>query len=65
MIIEIDRGYLNEFYNGDIIKAYQQGDYLEWTPERIKSAFNFGNGTEKDLERYIRLNKQFAIFIEV
>ena len=65
MIIEIDKGYLNEFYNGDIIKAYQQGDYLEWTPERIKRTSNFGNGTEKDLERYIRLNKQFAIFIEV
>ena len=46
MIIEIDKGYLNEFYNGDIIKAYQQGDYLEWTPERIKRSFNFGNGTE-------------------
>ena len=65
MIIEIDKGYLNEFYNGDIIKAYQQGDCLEWTPERIKRAFNFGNGTEKDLERYIRLNKQFAVFKEV
>ena len=65
MIIEIDKGYLNEFYNGDIIKAYQRGDYLEWTPEKIKRAFNFGNGTEKDLERYIRLNKQFAIFKEV
>ena len=65
MIIEIDKGYLNEFYNGDIIKAYQQGDYFEWTPERIKRAFNFGNGTEKDLERYIRLNKQFAIFKEI
>ena len=65
MIIEIDKGYLNEFYNGDITKAYQRGDYLEWTPERIKRAFNFGNGTEKDLERYIRLNKQFAIFKEI
>ena len=65
MIIEIDKGYLNEFYNGNIIEAYQRGDYLEWTPERIKRAFNFGNGTEKDLERYIRLNKQFAIFKEV
>ena len=65
MIIEIDKGYLNEFYNGDIIKAYQQGDYLEWTAEKIKMAFKFGNGTEKDLERYIHLNKQFSIFIEV
>ena len=55
MIIEIDKGYLNEFYNGDIIKAYQQGDYLEWTPERIKRAFNFGNGTEKHLDRYIKV----------
>ena len=65
MIIEFDKGYLSEFYNGDIIKAYQRGDYLEWTPERIKRAFNFGNGTEKDLERYIHLNKQFAVFKEV
>lgn len=65
MIIEIDKGYLNEFYNGNIMEAYRQGDYLEWTPERIKRAFNFGNGTEKDLKRYIHLNKQFAIFKEV
>lgn len=65
MIIEIGKDYLKKFYNNDIIKAYQEGDCIEWAPERIKAAFNLGNGTEKDLKRYIHYNKQFCIFKEI
>ena len=36
-----------------------------WTSEKIKKAFNFSNGTEKDFKRYIANNRQFCIFIEI
>lgn len=34
-----------------------------WTEERIKGAFNFGNGTIKDLKRYAKNNKQFCTIV--
>lgn len=36
--------------------AIKKGFYNIWTPERIKSAFNFGNGTIKDFYRYRKDN---------
>ena len=41
-----------------------EGMFLEWTPERIEGAFNFGNGTEKHLKEYMNNNKQYCIFVE-
>ena len=32
-------------------------DFTIWNAERIKNAFNFGNGTMKDFYRYMRDNK--------
>lgn len=65
MILEFSRKILREEYNGDI-KAMQQAEYFSaWTPERIKRAFNFGNGTEADLRRYMENNKRYCIFKEV
>ena len=59
MIIEVcKRGdaYLRVFYHNNPLEMVQAMDGLQWTPERVKSAFNFGNGTIKDLQRYIRDN---------
>lgn len=64
MIIEIDRKILKSECNNNIETALKEGWILDWNPERIKNAFAFGNGTEKDLKRYMNDNKQFAIFIE-
>lgn len=41
-------------------KNYSAGLWNEWTTERIRGAFNFGNGTYKDLIRYARDNKQYC-----
>ena len=46
-----------------IQKQYDDGWFLCWTPERIKSAFNSGNGTIKDLKRYQKNNTQYCTFI--
>lgn len=65
MIIEISRNLLNRKCNGDIKKAVAAGYYTTWTTERIKGAFNNGNGTEKDLKRYMHDNKKYCVFMEV
>lgn len=65
MIREISKNLLNRKCNGDIKKAVEAGYYTDWTTERIKGAFNFGNGTEKDLKRYMRDNSKYCVFLEV
>ena len=64
MIIEIS--IQNEsYYNGGISQAIKDGYFTEWTPERIKKAFNFGNGTQKDFLNYMQNNKGLCIFKEI
>lgn len=69
MIYEIDKNVLNNIYNGDTPEARQQaindGFFIDWTEKRIKNAFNFGNGTEADLKRYMNDNKQYCVFVRV
>lgn len=36
--------------------AIQDGGYSVWCNEKIKKAFSFGNGTEKDFKRYCKDN---------
>ena len=35
---------------------YKKGLWAEWTPKRIKGAFQFGDGTIDDLKRFARDN---------
>lgn len=44
-------------------KKYNSGLFNCWSSERIKKAFNFGNGTIKDFENYINLNKKYCTII--
>ena len=45
--------YFIEYFKGNSkAQAIREGNYNIWTPERIKSAFSFGNGTLKDFNRY-------------
>ena len=64
MIIEIDRKWLREVYKGNLKNLIKAGDYLDWTPDRIKKAFAFGRGTTADLQKYISNNRQYAIFYD-
>ncbi len=36
-----------------------------WDKDRIKGAFNFGNGTEKDLRQYAENNKKYMALIKI
>lgn len=35
---------------------------IEWTAERIRSCFNYGNGKIQDMENYMQDNRQYAKF---
>lgn len=65
MILEISKKYLREFYNGDLKAAILKKDGILWTNEKIKAAFNNGNGYIKDLKRYMNDNKIYCYFVEV
>ena len=41
----------------------RSGDFTVWDDERIKNAFNFGNGTIKHFEAYMSNNKRYCTFI--
>lgn len=61
---------IRQIYKENIIrygfdKAIEMGLYTDWTPERIKGAFNWGMGTEKDLREHIKDNKLYCKFIRV
>lgn len=63
---------MNEFYfvidllsNGCIGTPYENleqsiraGNYQVWDKNRIRRAFNFGNGTIKDFTNHCKVNKQ-------
>lgn len=65
MILEIGKTYVRDFYNGNLEECIKERDGIDWTQERIRTAFNGGNGTEKDLRRYMDNNKQYAYFVTV
>lgn len=65
MILEISKDYLQKFYNSNLKEAIAEKDGVLWTSERIKKAFNFGNGTEKDLKKYIKTNEKYCIFVKI
>lgn len=46
-------------------KAIKDGYIIEWSKEHIKNVFRFGNGTGKDLKRYMNDNKQYCVFVEI
>lgn len=60
MIIEISRKKARDL--GSVEKAIAGGWFTVWTDTRIKAAFNFGNGSEKDFSEYRANNKAFCIF---
>lgn len=60
MIIEIYKPWIKK--HGSVDACIKKGWFTTWTPKRIKEAFNFGQGTEKDFERYQKDNAQYCIY---
>lgn len=48
----------------DAKKNYQKGLFNEWTPERIKGAFNSGAGSLSDLKEYAKNNRAFCTIVD-
>jgi hypothetical protein len=65
MFLEIGKSYLKKFYNNNLQAAIDEKDGILWDDNRIKQAFNFGQGTKKDLQNHINNNKKYAYFVEV
>jgi len=65
MILEIGKSYVERFYNGNLNAAVKAEDGTLWTDERIKAAFNFGNGRKSDLKKYMENNRSLAYFVKV
>ena len=49
---------------GSVEKAIKNGYFVSWDDNRIKNAFNDGNGTINDFRRYVINNKQFCHYID-
>lgn len=68
-ILEIYKQWFRTDYNNDLQRVLceyeNNNDFIVWTAERVKSAFNFGNGTEKDLKKHIANNKCYCIFYDL
>lgn len=47
---------INSFSDGMYNSIKDGGSYSVWCNEKIKKAFSFGNGAEKDFERYCKDN---------
>ncbi|WP_024854745.1 hypothetical protein [Mediterraneibacter gnavus] len=65
MILEIGKSYLKKIYDGDLKECVKKKDGILWTPERIKNAFAFGNGTEKELKKYMENNRSYCYFVNI
>ena len=49
---------------GSVKKSLAIGAYNIWNDERIKLAFNFGHGTEKDFLHYMLDNMKYCYFLK-
>lgn len=45
----------------DVRDAITSDSFSVWDDERIRKCFNYGNGTRKDWERFIKDNKEKVI----
>lgn len=64
-ILEVSKDYTKKFYNGDYKKIIDKMDGVLYDNENIKNAFNFGNGSFKDLMRYIKDNHKQAKYYDL
>lgn len=62
-IDSFSHGLTGRPYNSIKDAIQDGGSYSVWCNEKIKLAFSFGNGTEKDFKRYCKDNKSESEFI--
>ena len=65
VFVEVCEYGLNNKLGISLPEALKKGYYMEWSMEKIKRAFSFGNGNMKDFIEYAKLNKNYCLFLEV
>ena len=64
-VYELYKPTLQQQYHGNIETMIKDEMYILWDEERIKRAFNFGNGTIKEFNRYMEANKNLCLYIKL
>lgn len=64
-ILELYKRHCKEIYGGSYEKMIEAKDGVLFTEEVVKSTFNFGNGTEKDLKKHIENNRCFCRYFDL
>lgn len=64
-IAEINKKLLKQIFNGNIQAVIDNDYFILYDDEQIKKAFNSGNGTRKDLTRYINNNRCFCVYYDL
>lgn len=64
-IIELDRNYCREHYNGNYSKMIENEDGVIFDDNTIKLAFNFHNGTNEHLKCHIENNRQYCRYYDL
>lgn len=64
-VLELSRNYCIRFYNGNFEEMIKKEDGVVFDDETVKNAFNDGNGTEKDLQRYMRDNHGYCRYYDL
>ena len=61
-LYEIDKTDIRKC--GNYRAVISAGEYVLRDDDFIRSAFNFGHGTKKDMNRYMRDNAVFCVWID-
>lgn len=64
-VLELSKNYCNKFYNGNYEEMIKNFDGVLYDDEIIKNTFNFGNGSEKNFNRYMKNNKVFCKYYDL
>lgn len=64
-ILELSKNYCKKYYDNDYKKMIKELDGVLFDDERIKKAFNFGNGSFKHLMFYIKNNRDYAKYYDL
>lgn len=64
-ILELYRRFCREEYNGNFDKMVEEKDGIIFDDERIKRAFNFGNGTAEDMKKHMRNNNMYCRYYDM
>lgn len=64
-VLELSKKYINDFYDGDAVKAARAADGIIFDAERIKKSFNAGRGSAADFIRYATRNIKYCYYYDI